>query len=229
MYFWPRHQKLCQRTMSLSSVPQEVLTECIAPLVDVADCINLSSVSKRFRLIFFALVFHTIDSRKRSIPETLQFLKTSPNAVHHVQNVIAMEQTYEDVNNLRELFNLVGVNLKRLRLYESHRNPQDYVRSTTGIDQFYVETVQLCPNLGLLNIRPSRLSQTWWNSGGHAVELANAIASLAELRGVAIECNFLDQQPESPFSLLLLKALPPGHLTERLTILVNAMSPISIR
>ncbi|KAI8847056.1 hypothetical protein BC829DRAFT_434175 [Chytridium lagenaria] len=120
--------------------------------------------------------------RPNTISRVLQAFSNSPNLTFHVREVLLLNIYNSDsVVNARALLCIVGSKLERLTLGDALNNFGDAV---DGFEEFFVEALQLCPNLKGLDLVVDRVSQKWWASGGKE-ELAMAISSLSKLTNLS--------------------------------------------
>ncbi|KAI8847054.1 hypothetical protein BC829DRAFT_253289 [Chytridium lagenaria] len=203
--------------MPLLTFPYDILVHYLLPLLSDKDTLTIAGVNKQLRLAFYPYAFRTIRQddgvRPNIISRVLQVFSNSPNVTFHVQEVVLLNVSYHDsVVNARALLCMVGSTLERLKLHEA-------VYQLIGFKEFFVEALQLCPNLKGLDLVVERVSQKWWVSGGKE-GLAMAISSLSKLTNLSVSCGIYDwdEGADNDFASMMMERLKPAQLSEGLIV-----------
>ncbi|KAI8853785.1 hypothetical protein BC829DRAFT_439863 [Chytridium lagenaria] len=144
----------------------------------------------------------TVMSTPTPYPWVLQVFSSFPDITFHVQEVVLLNiQISDNIVNARALLCIVGSTLERLTLRDASNNFRDVA---AGLSEFFVEALQLSPNLKSLDLVIQKGSQKWWASGGKE-ELAMAIITMGQ--GVGTD-----------FTSMMVEGLKPAQLSEGLVV-----------
>ncbi|KAI8848141.1 hypothetical protein BC829DRAFT_417893 [Chytridium lagenaria] len=134
----------------------------------------------------------TVMSTQHHIPGSPSLQQLPGYHISRSRSCLVNIQISDNIVNARALLCIVGSTLERLTLRDASNNFRDVA---AGLSEFFVEALQLSPNLKSLDLVIQKGSQKWWASGGKE-ELAMAISGLSKLKNLSASCGSYDWDRE---------------------------------